>query len=84
MFQLENEPCSQFETEDYVFDLEQALEQKNRQVAAFTTGGSDTLFGTLITGVMVDFNSCDTNLPHIHPHASEIMLVLEASSRHLT
>ena len=77
MFQLENERRSQFETEDYVFDLEQALEQNDGQVAAFTAGASDALFGTFIAGVTVDFNPCDINLPHIHPRASEIALVLD-------
>ena len=46
-------------------------------MAAFTAGVSPALFDTFIASVLVDFNPCDINVPHIHPRATEVALVLD-------
>lgn len=46
-------------------------------VAAFNAGTSKALFDTFISGVVIDFDKCGINLPHIHPRATEIAMVLE-------
>jgi hypothetical protein len=46
-------------------------------VAVFSAGTSEALFGQFISGVVVNFDKCGINLPHIHPRATEIAMVLE-------
>ena len=77
VFQLENERRSEFVTEDYVFDIARALDQSDGQSVSFNAGVSPALFGTFISSVLIDFKPCYINLPHTHPRATEISLVLE-------
>lgn len=76
-FQLEVERRSQFETTDYVFDLANELDSNGGQAAAFNAGVSPALFDTFISSAMLKFNPCDINVPHTHPRATEISLVLD-------
>jgi quercetin dioxygenase-like cupin family protein len=66
-----------FGPEDYVFDLFDAADNSASGVAAFNAGTSKALFGTFISGVVINFDKCAINLPHVHPRATEIALVLE-------
>lgn len=72
--QLEVEKRADFTTEDYTFDFLDELDE--RPLAVFNAGSSPALFDTFIAGVMLPIPSCTLNLPHTHPRASEIALVL--------
>lgn len=75
--QLTTERLAKFEASDYTFDLQNAAKESDNGVAAFNAGFSEALFDTFISGVVINFEKCGINLPHIHPRATEIAMVLE-------
>ena len=45
-------------------------------MVAFNAAASPALFDTFISAVLVELNPCDINLPHTHPRATEVAMVL--------
>lgn len=74
---LTTERLAKFEAKDYIFDLKGAAMESESGSASFNAGTSSALFDTFISGVVIDFKKCGINLPHIHPRATEIAMVLK-------
>jgi histidinol phosphatase-like enzyme len=74
---LTTEILAEFTVDDFKSDLVGDAMESDIGVAVFSAATSEALFGQFITGVVIDFDKCGINLPHIHPRATEIAMVLE-------